>query len=173
VNLSYYATALKEANRELTKAVTRAQRVEGENRRLRYELAKTRRQVGRAGRLWILRRARADALTLLLWGFAGDSISRRAAIERGFSQRRWQWAKALLTYAQVVEDGEIVVGSIGEGAGYLGEAVFDLEAQDPRLDRLVALLPKGAVMVTNGTATTEPSRENQGRGDGLQRGRGA
>lgn len=165
MNLRFYADTLKKANRELTKAITRAQAVEVENRRLRHDLNQARRQAGRGARLWILRRARADALTLILWGLAGDNVSRRAAIERGFSQRRWQWARALLAFSGVVVGGELQVESVGEGSSRLAEAVHFFEGSDPRLDNLVALLPKGAVPVTFGTVKAEPSQRKRGKGE--------
>lgn len=171
MTLRFYASTLKTANRELTKAITRAQVVENENRRLRHELNQVRRQVGSGSRLWILRRARADALTLALWGLAGDDVTRRAAIARGFSQRRWQWARALLAFAQVTNHGDLVVATMGEAAALIDGASRHLEAHDRRLDALVARLPKGALLVANGTNKSEPYTGRRGGRGPVEKGR--
>lgn len=171
-NVEVYASALKQANRALTKSSTRVALVEAENRRLRHELAYLRHQAGRGGRLWILRRAREDALTLALWGLAGDNVSRRAAIARGFSQRRWQWAMSLLDFTGAYwrDRGLWGIDDLDDGKRLLDRAVAWFQQNDPTLRELVARLPKGALVpssVPKGTNRTEPSREAGRREDSL------
>lgn len=146
-NVEVYASALQRASRELTKTSTRVALVEAENRRLRHEIAHLRQQAGRGGRLWILRRAKEDALTLALWGLAGDNVSRRAAVARGFSQRRWQWAMSLLDFSGAYwrERGLWGVDDLADATWMLDRAVAWFQQRDPTLRELVARLPKGAL----------------------------
>lgn len=173
LNVAVYASALEKANRAVTKTSTRIERVEAENRRLRHELAQLRQQAGRGGRLWILRRAKEDALTLALWGLAGDNVSRRAAVARGFSQRRWQWAQALLDFSGAYwrERGLWGVDDLADATWMLDQAVAWFQQNDPTLRELVARLPKGALVpssVPKGTNKAEPSRVAGRREDSLQ-----
>lgn len=85
---------LDEARRQLARLAMENQLVKTENRRLR-KLAVNR------GRGRVLSYALEDAKALLLWRFAGYAVTRRACRDLGMSERRWEWARALLLAARV------------------------------------------------------------------------
>ena len=86
---------LERARRQLARMAMENRLIATENRRLR-RLAVNRRGPGRT-----LHRAMEDAKAMLLWRYAGLSVSRRACVEYGMSERRWEWARALLLAARV------------------------------------------------------------------------
>jgi len=86
---------LDKARRQLARLAMENRLIATENRRLR-RLAVNRRGPGRT-----LHRAMEDAKAMLLWRYAGLSVSRRACVEYGMSERRWEWARALLLAARV------------------------------------------------------------------------
>ena len=114
-----------------------------ENRRLR------RLKVNR-GPGAILYRARADALQLTGWRFAGYSVSRRACEGYGMSWRRWQWAVALLRLAGVLAidspaADEFQVDDPAECAARIDKAVARVERADS-LSMLEFRLPRGVLV---------------------------
>ena len=55
----------------------------------------------------ILDRALDDATALLTWRFGGFAISRKYARRLGLSERRWEWARALLMAARIHDGDDI------------------------------------------------------------------
>lgn len=89
--------AVRDAQRQLNGAALTIAQLRKENRYLRARLTDN----GRAGR--ILRRARDDAYSLLLWRAAGFYPSLNWCLEQGLSERRWQWARAFLRVARLYD----------------------------------------------------------------------
>ena len=78
-----------------------------ENSQLSAENRRLRKLKANAGRGRILERALADATAMATWRFAGYSISRDACVGLGISERRWEWARALLMTARVHDGSDI------------------------------------------------------------------
>ena len=88
---------LRDTQRRLNGAALTVAQLRKENRYLRARLTDN----GRAGR--ILRRARDDAYSLLLWRAGGFYPSLSWCLEQGLSERRWQWARAFLRVARLYD----------------------------------------------------------------------
>lgn len=84
------------------------QRMATENSQLHADNRRLRKLKSNAGRGRILERALADATAMVAWRFAGYSISRDACVGLGISERRWEWARALLMTARVHDGVDIV-----------------------------------------------------------------
>lgn len=91
----------------MARAEATLQRLMMENSHLRAENRRLRKLKRNAGRGRILERAMADATAMLAWRFAGYSISRAKARDLGITERRWEWARALLLVARI-HDGDDV-----------------------------------------------------------------
>ena len=91
----------------MARAEATLQRLMMENSHLRAENRRLRKLKRNAGRGRILERAMADATALLAWRFAGYSISRAKARDLGITERRWEWARALLQVARVHDGADI------------------------------------------------------------------
>jgi len=89
---------LEKARRTLARLAMENQLIQTENRKLR-RLAVNRRGHGRT-----VHRAMEDAKAILLWRYGGLNVSRRACVDYGMSERRWEWARALLLAARVWDD---------------------------------------------------------------------
>lgn len=89
---------LEKARRQLARMAMENRLIATENRRLR-RLAINRRGPGRT-----LHRAMEDAKAILLWRYGGLNVSRRACVDYGMSERRWEWARALLLAARVWDE---------------------------------------------------------------------
>ncbi len=94
------AITLAKLEQLLQRLATENSQLQADNRRLR----KLKSNVGR-GR--ILERALADATAMIAWRFAGYSISRDSCADLGISERRWEWARALLMTARVHDGADI------------------------------------------------------------------
>lgn len=91
----------------MARAEATLQRLMMENSHLRAENRRLRKLKRNAGRGRILERAMADATAMLAWRFAGYSISRAKARDLGITERRWEWARALLLVARVHDGGDV------------------------------------------------------------------
>jgi hypothetical protein len=91
----------------MARAEATLQRLMMENSHLRAENRRLRKLKRNAGRGRILERAMADATAMLAWRFAGYSISRAKARDLGITERRWEWARALLLVARIHDGGDI------------------------------------------------------------------
>ena len=81
------------------------QRLAIDNAQLRAENRRLRKLSVNRGHGRIVTRALDDAAAMLAWRFAGYSISRESCRELGLSERRWEWARALL-WAARIHDGQ-------------------------------------------------------------------
>lgn len=120
---------------QLQAAAVKVATLQSENKRLRRVTRN-----GKAGRL--LHRTQSDATQLVVWRFAGYSVSRRNAATYGMSARRWAWAVALLRLAKVLEypgndadafqidDFDACIAAVDRQAQLLGE-------QEGGIERLV------------------------------------
>ncbi|MCB0097590.1 MAG: hypothetical protein KDE46_17790 [Caldilineaceae bacterium] len=102
-------------------------RLRVENASLRRENRYLRRvtRESRHGRM--LRRTHVDAKQLLVWRFAGITICRRECGEMGMSQRRWQWARALLMTARLHDGRDLVMCEFEGAVRALEASVHHLE----------------------------------------------
>jgi len=78
----------------------------------------------------ILRRARDDAFTLLLWRYSGFYPSREWSREQGLTERRWAWGRALLMAARLWTDGDIVETDLDEARRRLTATYERLRSSD-------------------------------------------
>lgn len=83
------------------------QRMAVDNAQLRADNRRLRKLVVNRDRGRILDRALDDATALLTWRFAGYAISRKYARQLGLSERRWEWARALLMAARIHNGDDI------------------------------------------------------------------
>lgn len=91
----------------LFRAESMLARLAQENAQLRAENRRLRRLKVNAGRGRILSRALHDATAMLAWRFAGYSISRGKCAELGVTERRWEWARALMMAAGIHDGGDV------------------------------------------------------------------
>ena len=91
----------------IARAEATLQRLMMENSHLRAENRRLRKLKRNAGRGRILERAMADATAMLAWRFAGYSISRAKARDLGITERRWEWARALLLVARIHDGNDV------------------------------------------------------------------
>jgi len=82
-------------------------RLATENSHLRAENRRLRKLTVNAGRGRILQRALDDATAMLAWRFAGYAISRDSCRRLGISERRWEWARALLMAARIHDGADV------------------------------------------------------------------
>ena len=116
--------AVRETQRQLNGAALTIAQLRKENRYLRKLLTDN----GRNGR--ILRRARDDGFTLLLWRYSGFYPSRDWCREQGMTERRWAWARALLMTARLWTDGDIVETDLAEAKRRLAATYERLRSSD-------------------------------------------
>lgn len=83
------------------------QRLALDNAQLRADNRRLRKLVVNRDRGRILDRALDDATALLTWRFGGFAISRKYARRLGLSERRWEWARALLMAARIHDGDDI------------------------------------------------------------------
>ena len=136
-------------------------RLRVENASLRRENRYLRRvtRESRHGRM--LRRTHVDAKQLLVWRFAGITICRRECGEMGMSQRRWQWARALLMTARLHDGRDLVMCEFEGAVRALEASVHHLEQKG--LAALRLRMPRSAVGKKVGSGGVE---ENGRRGAG-------
>ena len=91
----------------MARAEATLQRLMMDNSHLRAENRRLRKLKRNAGRGRILERAMADATAMLAWRFAGYSISRAKARDLGITERRWEWARALLLVARIHDGNDV------------------------------------------------------------------
>ena len=91
----------------MARAEATLQRLMMENSHLRAENRRLRKLKRNAGRGRILERAMADATAMLAWRFAGYSISRAKTRDLGITERRWEWARALLLVARIHDGNDV------------------------------------------------------------------
>lgn len=91
----------------MARAEATLQRLMMENSHLRAENRRLRKLKRNAGRGRILERAMADATAMLAWRFAGYAISRAKARDLGITERRWEWARALLQVARIHDGNDV------------------------------------------------------------------
>lgn len=111
---------------------------------LKGEVRKLRRIAKHSREDVLLNRVKADALQLLVWRFSGLAVTRRACEEMGMTQRRWQWARALLEMARIHDGNDVTasdfdgaVAAVESGVNYCANA--GLESLRIRLPQFVIL----------------------------------
>lgn len=128
-------------DQELERLRVQIATVQTENRRLRKLTTN-----GKQGK--ILHRANLDALQLVAWRESQLSITRRACLEYGMSERRWWWAVALLKLAGVLpmesfSADEFAVEEVVEIQARIARAAKRVEING--LSLLEFRLPKGRI----------------------------
>jgi hypothetical protein len=113
----------------MARAEAMIQRLVLENTQLRTENRRLRKLKRNAGRGRILERAMADATAMLAWRFAGYSISRAKARDLGITERRWEWARALLQVARVHDGDDVTEPDFDAAVRKLAAAHDRIEAQ--------------------------------------------
>ena len=113
----------------MARAEATLQRLILENTQLRTENRRLRKLKRNAGRGRILERAMADATAMLAWRFAGYSISRAKARDLGITERRWEWARALLQVARVHDGDDVTEPDFDAAVRKLAAAHDRIEAQ--------------------------------------------
>lgn len=113
----------------MARAEATLQRLMMENSHLRAENRRLRKLKRNAGRGRILERAMADATAMLAWRFAGYSISRAKARDLGITERRWEWARALLQVARVHDGNDVTEPDFDAALRKLAAAHDRIEAQ--------------------------------------------
>lgn len=113
----------------MARAEATLQRLMMENSHLRAENRRLRKLKRNAGRGRILERAMADATAMLAWRFAGYSISRAKARDLGITERRWEWARALLQVARVHDGDDVTEPDFDAALRKLAAAHDRIEAQ--------------------------------------------
>ena len=98
---------MSDNNLTLARAEQLLARLATENSHLRAENRRLRKMKVNSGRGRILNRAFDDATAMLAWRFAGFSISRDSCRGLGISERRWEWARALLIVARIHDGSDI------------------------------------------------------------------
>ena len=91
----------------MARAEATLQRLMMENSHLRAENRRLRKLKRNAGRGRILERAFDDATAMLAWRFAGYSVGRKSCRGLGLSERRWEWARALLMVARIHDGNDV------------------------------------------------------------------
>ena len=113
----------------MARAEATLQRLMMENSHLRAENRRLRKLKRNAGRGRILERAMADATAMLAWRFAGYSISRAKARDLGITERRWEWARALLLVARIHDGNDVTEPDFDAALRKLAAAHDRIEAQ--------------------------------------------
>ena len=113
----------------MARAEATLQRLMMENSHLRAENRRLRKLKRNAGRGRILERAMADATAMLAWRFAGYSISRAKARDLGITERRWEWARALLLVARIHDGNDVTESDFDAALRKLAAAHDRIEAQ--------------------------------------------
>lgn len=94
-------------NSTLQRAEALLQRLAVENAQLKAENRRLRKLKVNAGSGRILSRALNDATALLAWRFAGYSIGRKKSRSLGITERRWEWARALMMAARIHDGNDV------------------------------------------------------------------
>ena len=113
----------------MERAQATLQRLVLENAQLRKENRYLRKLKVNAGTGRILNRAMADATAMLAWRFAGYSISRMKAHDLGITERRWEWARALMLAARIHDGHDITEPDFDAALQRLTAAHDRIEAQ--------------------------------------------
>ena len=108
--------------------------------RLQAENTKLRRIAHRTGDAVRLERVETDTKQLLVWRFSGFSITLRAVAEYGMTRRHWEWARALLLYANIHDGHDVTCHDFAEAVAAVEDAVHTLRTEG--LERLKYLLPQ-------------------------------
>jgi hypothetical protein len=120
---------MDETTQEIERLSVKLADLQAENRYLRKRVKIN----DKSGR--ILRRAHRDALYMLTLHFSGYELSRRQALSLAeISERRWEWARALLILASIHDGTTITVQTPQDALLRVKEAVASVERQG--LDRL-------------------------------------
>ena len=115
---------------ELERANRLIARMAAENQLVRAENTRLRRLAVNRGRGRTLSYALVDARALLAWRWSGLAISRRACEGYGMPGRRWEWARALLLAARVLD---IRTNDVASGYDDIGHAVAAVERTAERM----------------------------------------
>lgn len=113
----------------MARAEAMLQRLVMENAQLRKENRYLRKLKVNAGKGRILNRAMADATAMLAWRFAGYSISRTKARDLGITERRWEWARALMQAARIHDGHDVTEPDFDAAMHRLAAAHDRIEAQ--------------------------------------------
>jgi len=113
----------------MERAQAMLQRLVLENAQLRKENRYLRKLKVNAGTGRILNRAMADATAMLAWRFAGYSISRTKAHDLGITERRWEWARALMMAARIHDGHDVTEPDFDFALTQLTKAHDRIEAQ--------------------------------------------
>jgi hypothetical protein len=125
----------EQTERLLERLIVENAHLRKENRYLRKRLPE------KAGDMRVLRRAYADAKTLLVWRFSGFPIGRRSSYAQGMSVRRWQWARALLR-ASRIHNGRDIIEPDFDAAMFSLTHVYNLLEKAGGIERLRVYLPE-------------------------------
>lgn len=112
----------------LSRAESLVARLAQENAQLRAENRRLRKLKVNAGRGRILNRALHDATVMLTWRFAGYAISRAKCAELGVTDRRWEWARALMIAARIHDGADVTEGDFDTALRKLAAAHDRIEA---------------------------------------------
>jgi len=137
----------------LERATRLVARMAAENRLLRAENRKLRRLAINRGRGRTLSYALADARAMLTWRWSGLSISRRACESYGMPARRWEWARALLLAARVLD---VATNDVASGYDDIDHAVAAIERTAERMAQagdISGLLMRRRRYVASGAAS--------------------
>lgn len=113
----------------LARAEALVARMAQENAQLRAENRRLRKLKVNAGRGRILSCALHDATVMLTWRFAGYAISRAKCAELGVSERRWEWARALMIAARIHDGTDIIETDFDVALRKLATAHDHIEAK--------------------------------------------
>lgn len=105
------------------------QRLSVENAQLRADNRRLRQMTANRGRGRILDRALDDAAAMLAWRFAGYAISRDGARDLGISERRWEWARALMMAARIHDGADVTEANFAAATERLAAAHDRIAAQ--------------------------------------------
>lgn len=118
---------------ELERARRLIARMAAENQLVRAENTRLRRLAANRGRGRTLSYALADARAMLAWRWAGLAISRRACEGYGMPVRRWEWARALLLAARVLD-----IHTNDVASGYDDDIAHAVAAVERTAERMAA-----------------------------------
>lgn len=114
----------------LVRAEALVLRLAQDNAQLRAENRRLRKLKVNAGRGRILSRAQHDATVMLTWRFAGYAISRAKCAELGVTERRWEWARALMIAARIHDGADVTEPDFDVALRKLAATHDRIEAQE-------------------------------------------
>lgn len=113
----------------MARAEALLQRMAQENAQLRADNRRLRKLKVNAGRGRILSRAFHDATVMLAWRFAGYAISRSKCVKLGVTDRRWEWARALMIAARIHDGADVTETDFDAALRKLATTHDRIEAQ--------------------------------------------